>query len=249
LTLRHVILRDNENGLLTGHNWSDSDIVIEHTEFDSNGDGEGQAHNIYVGRAGSLELRFSYSHGVQMGHLVKSRARANTIAYNRLADVAGTSSYLIDIPEGGSAIIIGNELYQGPNTPNHGMISFGAEGLRHETNELVVASNSVYNQHFRGVLVRNRNEAGVRLVNNLIGGAPVGLADGPYEESHTLTLPDHGMADPRSYDFALTGRAQAVDAGGPGLEPEFEYVHPLRYRPRARVWALDVGAHERCGLR
>jgi hypothetical protein len=129
------------------------------------------------------------------------------------------------------------------------MISFGAEGLRHEVNELTVASNTLYNQHFRGIVVRNRHKAAVRLVNNLIGGAPVALGDGSYEEAHNLTLPDHGLADPRSYDFSLTARAPAVDAGGAGPRPELEYVHPLGYRQRPEIWALDVGAHERCGLR
>jgi tetratricopeptide (TPR) repeat protein len=249
LTLRHVHLEDNENGVLTGNNHPDSVILIEHSEFADNGDGEGQAHNIYVGRSERFVLRYSYSHGAKVGHLVKSRARDNLIAYNRLADgMQGESSYLIDLPEAGVATIIGNELNQGPRTPNHGMISFASEGQPHADNRLTIASNSVYNQDFGGILLRNHGSVAALIVNNLIGGAPVSLAQSAYDAPFNLTLPNHGMADPRNHDFTLTPGAPAIDAAVEGPTPLWEYVHPLGYRPRPTIWRADAGAHEHCGL-
>ena len=54
LTLRHVYLHDSENGLLTGNGHPDSKILIEYSEFARNGDGEGYAHNLYIGVSGEV---------------------------------------------------------------------------------------------------------------------------------------------------------------------------------------------------
>jgi hypothetical protein len=116
-----------------------SDILIEHSEFARNGFGDGYTHNIYIGRSRSFTLRYSYSHHAYVGHTVKSRANANYILYNRIMDeVSGTSSYTIDLPDGGVSYVIGNLLQQGPNTENSTILSYGAEGLRHASNELYV---------------------------------------------------------------------------------------------------------------
>ncbi|MFU8815287.1 MAG: hypothetical protein ACNA7W_08070 [Pseudomonadales bacterium] len=249
LTLRHVLLADNENGVLTGNNRPDSRIVIEHSEFADNGDGDGWAHNLYIGRAARLQLRFSYSHGANGGHQLKSLARENLIAYNRLSDgPMGASGYLVDLSEGGSATIIGNQLYHGQRSVNRGMISFGAESLRHEANVLSVASNSIYNRHPEAILVRNPSGAAVILVNNLIGGAAPTLCQDNCRSRNNLANGAHGMRDPGNHDFHLTAAAPAVDAAAPGPVPEFEYHHPVSYRTRDIVWRPDVGAHERCGL-
>jgi hypothetical protein len=96
-----VFLHDNENGVLTSNRYPDTnEILIEYSEFADNGDNKGLAHNMYIGRSKRFELRYSYSHGSQGGHLVKSRAKENLITYNRLTDEeGGRSSYIIDIPE------------------------------------------------------------------------------------------------------------------------------------------------------
>jgi len=93
LTVRNCVFRDNEAGLLT---WNDpgSDILVEHSVFSRNGYGDGQSHNIYIGRVRSFTLRFSHSHDSRIGHEVKSRAALNRILYNRLTDEQdGNSSY------------------------------------------------------------------------------------------------------------------------------------------------------------
>jgi len=173
LTLRHVYLHYNENGLLTGNRHAETNtVLIEFSEFARNGDGRGYAHNIYVGRSKRFEMRYSYSHASRGGDLVKSRARENTIAYNRLTDgEGGTSSYIVNVPEGGMATIIGNVIEQGTETLNHGMISYAGEEIRHADNQLVVANNSIYNRDFRGIAVRNHANLNVTMINNLFSGA------------------------------------------------------------------------------
>lgn len=251
LTLRNVYLHDNENGVLTSNRYPDTNhIVIEFSEFARNGDGRGYAHNIYVGRSKRFEMRYSYSHASRGGHLVKSRARENTIAYNRLTDgEGGTSSYIVNIPEGGLANIISNVIEQGAETLNHGMISYAGEEIRYAENQLVVANNSVYNRDFQGIGVRNHADLDVMLVNNLFGGAPIGTVEGKGQLLGNLTRPEHGMTDPRNYDFSLMSGAGAIDRGIQfAPEPKYEYVHPKRARTRQNVWRIDVGAYESCGL-
>jgi hypothetical protein len=63
---------------------------------------------------------------------------------------------------------------------------------------------------------------------------------------------DHGLADPRSLDFAPNAHSLVVDAGieldGERDVPTLEYVHPVAYRKRQRVARIDIGPYERCGL-
>jgi tetratricopeptide (TPR) repeat protein len=251
LTLRHVFLHDNENGVLTSNRYPDTnEILIEYSEFADNGDNKGLAHNMYIGRSKRFELRYSYSHGSQGGHLVKSRAKENLITYNRLTDEeGGRSSYIIDIPEAGIASIVGNVIAQGAATLNHGMISYAGESDKHPDNRLAIVNNSIYNRGFEGVVVRNHRDLDVVLVNNLLGGAPAVTTDSVIELINNLMRPEHGMRDPRSYAFGLMAGAPAIDAGVEFVvTPSKEYVHPVQWRPRQNVWRIDVGAFERCGI-
>jgi hypothetical protein len=99
------------------------------------------------------------------------------------------------------------------------------------------------------MVVRNHESLDVVLANNLIGGAPVVTADSVIELVNNLTRPEHGMRDPRSFDFQLAVGAPAIDAGVEfEIAPSKEYVHPVQCRARQAVWRLDVGAYERCGI-
>src|SRR3954452_11865493 len=80
LTVRDSYFHDNEDGLLT-YIAPEGDILIERSVFAHNGAGDGQSHNIYIGKVRSFTLRFSYSHDSVRGHEVKSRAGINRIEY------------------------------------------------------------------------------------------------------------------------------------------------------------------------
>ena len=49
---------------------------------------------------------------------------------------AGSSSFAIDIPEGGVATISGNQIFQGPATQNNKLIAYGEESLPFDRNRL-----------------------------------------------------------------------------------------------------------------
>ena len=252
LTLRHVFLHDNENGLMTGNNRPDSEILIDHSEFAHNGDNEGYAHNLYVGYAKALVFRGSYSHASKGGHLLKSRAAATTIEASRLSDEDGSGSYVIDTPNGGVVRIVGSLLERGAGAVNHTLLSYGSDGLRYPENSLLVVNDGVYNHDPRAIAVHNHVAVGARVVNVVFAGAPIVQLSGEGSVTTTLTWPDNGLADPRALDFSPNADSDVVDAGteteAEAAVPLLEYVHPVAYRHRLRVAQIDIGAYERCGL-
>jgi len=151
LTVRNCYFHDNDNGILCGAN-ALSDMVIEYTEFNHNGFADGYSHNLYIGNIRSLTFSHNYSHHAAVGHELKSRAAANYILYNRIGnETTGNASREIDLPNGGLAIIMGNQIQQGANSTNSNLVGFGMEGLSNPApHECYLINNT---------LVNNRSEA------------------------------------------------------------------------------------------
>lgn len=173
LTVRNSLFRHNENGILAGAN-PHSEIVIEASEFAGNGHGDGRSHNLYVGAINSLVLRNNHIHGAHVGHQIKSRASSTRILNNHIEDgPEGNSSYLIDLPAGGRAKIIGNVLNQGANAQNTTMIAYGAEKILHAENDLKVEANRFINQRTGDCLLLNVRKGlpkPARLHRNILSG-------------------------------------------------------------------------------
>lgn len=252
LTVRNCYFHDNQNGILAGKNPA-SEIVIEHSEFANNGEGDGQTHNMYIGNVGKFTLRFSSSHHADVGHNVKSRARQNFIMYNRIMDERdGTASYAIDLPNGGLSYIIGNIIQQGPKTDNPTLVAYGAEGLSNPIKDLYVINNTFVNDgppKARFLVVRQAART-VLITNNIFAG-PGTVLVGPGTLNHNLVSSAPGFADAAQFDYHLTARSPAIDAGvdpgagdGFALTPTQQYHHPLGGEPRPNVGGLDVGAFE-----
>ena len=101
---------------------------------------------MYIGHEKKFTLRWSSSHHAKVGHLVKSRADENHILYNRLMDEAdGTSSYAINLPNGGTSYVIGNLVQQGPQTQNAAILAYGEEGTTNPKADLYVVNNTFVN--------------------------------------------------------------------------------------------------------
>ena len=252
LTVRDCYFHDNENGILTGANQA-SDIIVEHSEFARNGAGDGRSHNLYIGNVRSFTLRFSYAHHALVGHNVKSRALRNHILYNRIMDENdGRSSYAVDFPNGGLALVIGNVIQQGPDTENSTIVSYGAEGLQHPLNELYFVNNTVVNDRPAGgrfLFVKIGADA-ARIVNNVFSGRGVVLS-GPGELENNVVAARTVFVDPAGFDYRLKDEAAAIGRGvdlgsayGFELRPTAEYAHKAGKRPRGKSGKLDVGALE-----
>jgi hypothetical protein len=274
LVVAGCFFHDNEDGILIGDR-SAADVVIEHSEFARNGAGDGQSHNVYIGRVASFTFRFNYSHHAVVGHNLKSRALRNLIGYNVLADLQdGHSSYLIDLPDAGSSLIIGNVLQHGPHTENSTLIAYGAEAKRNPGHDLYVVNNTLASIDRTALFVVNKTSQPALVANNLFYGPGEPIA-GPAEakaNQHHLdreglqlfkaVMKDPGslpgalaprqvFRDPKSLDFHLVPGSPAIDAGlaldtanGFDLVPRFEVVHPLRAVPRRQIGPIDLGAFE-----
>jgi hypothetical protein len=253
LTLLECYFHDNENGVLTGVN-TESDIVIERSEFAYNGHGDGYSHNLYIGTVRSLTLRFNYIHHAKVGHNVKSRALSNYIAYNRIMDERdGSSSYAIDLPNGGTSYLIGNVIQQGPATQNRSIVAYGAEGFRNTGNELYLINNTLIDDlpvGGRFVAVWAGAKA-LRLVNNIFSGNGTLLLPPMAQSFNNVFSVATDFMDPVGFDYRLKRGAQAIGAGvDPGtantvvLRPDAEYAHKSSSRPRDLSAPLDAGAFQ-----
>lgn len=251
LTVRNCFFHDNENGILTDDDLQ-SEILIEYSEFARNGRGDGYTHNMYISRVGRFTLRYSYSHHARIGHNVKSRAQENHLLYNRIMDEQdGTSSYAIDLPNGGLTYVIGNLMQQGPQTENSGIVTYGAEGLSHTQNEFYLVNNTMVNDHNTGQFVSiATGTAKAKLINNLFVG-PGTVLSGAGEQITNLTTSSPRFVNKDLFDYRLTNASPAINVGsspglanGVDLTPVYHYTHPLTAKVRPRDERIDIGAFE-----
>lgn len=181
LTVRNCRFIDNENGILSAPA-PDSTILVTRSEFRGNGTCESAcAHAIYAGEIGLLRVERSRFSDTRQGHDIKSRARRTEVMDNVIEDgTDGSSSYLIDIPNGGATLIRGNRMAKGPHSDNPGTaISIGAEGVSNPTPWILVRNNRFINrQPVHTVFVRNFTGTEARLTGNVLRGDVTPL-DGP----------------------------------------------------------------------
>jgi hypothetical protein len=250
LTVRNCFFHDNEDGILSG---GAGEIVIEGSEFAHNGNGDGYSHNMYIGHENKFTLRGSYSHHSKIGHLVKSRAQENHILYNRLMDEAdGTSSYAIDLPNGGTSYVIGNLIQQGPMTDNATILAYGEEGTTNPKADLYVVNNTLVNDRGSGTFLQLATTAMPAVVrNNVFVGGGTLTNQASASLATNFTTGDPMLVDRAGFDYHLKAGSPCVDAGGPpgaagamSLAPLFQYVHPAQTQARATVGPIDIGAYE-----
>lgn len=252
-TLRSSYLHDNENGILTGAN-DNSSIVIENTEFGSNGRGDGYSHNVYIGHVGSLTFRYNYSHDANGGHNLKSRASVNTINYNRFSSSTGKPSYEIDLPNAGTSYVIGNVIHQPAGHNNPGLLAYGNEGASNPKQDLYVVNNTFLNDDsVRGtfVLVGGSVTTPVLLQNNIFGGfgAATNQTNAIDRTNFRSLVP--GFINRLLFDLhpianvlvINAGSTPGVSAGGVSLTPVAQYKHLALGETRSAASARDIGAY------
>jgi hypothetical protein len=168
----------------------------------------------------------------------------------------GNSSRLIDLPNGGFALISGNLLMQGPYAENNNMVGYGLEGLTTPASAFYFVANTLVNKREASCrfLQIASGTAVAEILNNIFAGSGnlvEGLAtrfegnvdDPVIENFHFINEPD--------YDYRLNNPSPAIDAGlwpgmvnGCPLLPESEYLHPADSAPRSVTGNPDAGAYE-----
>ncbi len=256
LIVRNCFFHDDQDGILGAPPTDGTGMVlIETSEFANNGAGDGYSHNMYLNHYASFTLRYSYSHGAKVGHLVKTRAYANYILYNRITDETGTTaSYEIDIPNGGTSYVIGNLIEQAATSQNPNIVTTGEEGTTNPDQHFYFVNNTVVNDLGSGTFVNVASGTTALVENNVFRGKgtlPTGTTN--WDD----TQGDPMLASESTYDYHLLAGSPCVDKGtAPGtglnsqsLAPDHEYVHPASTEGRAVAGAaIDIGAYELGGM-
>ena len=181
LTVEKSRFINNENGILAA-DAPNSAIRILDSEFTGNGKcppGGSCAHGIYVNQLALLHIEGTKFFGTHDGHHIKSRAARTELIGNDIEDGPnGTSSYLVDISNGGTLIMENNILEKGRNCTNHiAAVVIGAEGVTHRTNELTFKNNQFTNDMSQGtIFVRNMTATEALLTGNKLKGQIVPLS-------------------------------------------------------------------------
>ena len=183
LTVENSQFVDNENGILAGGPPS-SVVRITRALFRGNGTCQSAcAHALYIGkRIARLEVTgcVFHEHPCRTPHQVPGtcddRARQSDRGWRR----RGTSSYLIELPDGGDGVVMDNILRKGANSQNKEVaISIGTENRDNPTRGLVIRGNQFTSELPEPVrFVRNATETPARLTGNVLTGNVIPL-DGP----------------------------------------------------------------------
>lgn len=175
LTVDGVHFVNNQDGILAGDNPGATMRVVG-SEFVHNGSCQnsgGCAHAIYVGGLVLLRIERTRFYDTREGHDIKSKAARTEIIDSTIEDGPdGTSSYLVDIPAGGSLVIEGSTLEKGPNAGNHSAaIVIGEEGVNQPTDQIIVRNNVFTNDMQQPTtFVRNLTATEAQLSGNKLVG-------------------------------------------------------------------------------
>jgi hypothetical protein len=153
LIIQNSVFTNNQEGVLTGDN-TNQVIMVRNSSFINNGNPDPSVfqHGIYVNSGAMFSVSKSLFCGQLIGHSVKSRAAVTMVSDSQIYDGAhgptaqgclpGSSSFAIDVANGGAATITGNQLIQGASTENYKIVDYGEEGLIYSSNSLVVSGNA-----------------------------------------------------------------------------------------------------------
>jgi hypothetical protein len=253
----------NEMGILAG-NIPDCKTTVEYCEFVNGGStlNPGYQHNIYINHIDTLVFRYNFTYdAIAEGHELKSRATYNFILYNRIANQSSEDSRTIDLPNGGTSVIVGNIIEQGPNSANSNLLGYGLEGLTNSApHELYCVNNTFINKKATGSFIQVANGTGMLFVkNNTFAGAKTGglfIGTAAVLDSSNNAInnsPDaFGFEDPSAYDYHLVSASPLIDAGalisttvqGYTLQPYLSYVDTCLYESRTLNGLPDIGAYE-----
>jgi hypothetical protein len=177
LTVDTVKFIDNQNGILGGV--PGTTVTIRNSDFDRNGICTGACgHATYIGDVDLLRVENSRFSNTRQAHSIKSRAKRTEVIGCTIADGPdGTSSYLIEAPNGGALIVRDTTLEKGPKSENHkAAIAIGAEGVTQPTPEITITNNNFRNDgNYETALVWNLTATRATLKGNKLAGSVVPL--------------------------------------------------------------------------
>jgi hypothetical protein len=133
---------------------------------------------MYIENVDLLRVENSRFSNTRQAHSIKSRALRTEVTGCTITDGPdGTSSFLIEVPNGGALIVRDNSLEKGPKSENHNAaIAIGAEGVTHPTPEITITNNSLRNDgDYQTALLWNITATPATLKDNKLSGSVIPL--------------------------------------------------------------------------
>src|SRR6185437_769205 len=176
LTIEKSRFINNEDGILAA-DAPNSTIRIFDSEFTRNGKCQNAcAHGIYVGHIALLHIERTKFFETREGHHIKSRAERTELIDNDIEDgPSGTSSYLVDISNGGTLVMENNVLEKGPHSSNHSAAVVIEDDIPPALDPPVFANNSFTEDGQRSVFLLNWSDRAADFEHNSVRG-PVTLS-------------------------------------------------------------------------
>jgi hypothetical protein len=185
LTVEGSRFLNNENGILAGGG-PNSVLRITDSTFVGNGACiEACAHGVYAGEhIYLLDIERCVFLDTKIAHHIKSRALNTIVRDSRIEDGPdGTSSYLIDVPDGGNALIQGNVMEKGARSDNPGVAISIGEGSANNPSSVLLIRDNLFRSDLstRTAFVRDSASIPVELVGNTLSGdvEPLVMQPGP----------------------------------------------------------------------
>jgi hypothetical protein len=181
LTVEDSRFINNQSGILAGDS-PDSVLTISNSEFVDDGACQtGCAHALGVGRIKLLRVTKSRFSGTKLAHDISSAARRTELIDDVIEDgPAGTSSYLVDMPIGGTLLLERDVLEKGRRTSNsRAAIMIGDGAVLQPIAEVIATGNRFTNDTGHAVsFIVNWSSALPLLDKNILGNhvTPVSTA-------------------------------------------------------------------------
>lgn len=143
LDVHAAMFLDSQEGILTADDRG-SRISVDHSTFAGLGNNAAGAHSIYVGGYGALSVTACVFKRGTGGHYVKSRSPRISVTDSSFDDSAGHgTNYMIDLSNGATGRIAGNDFVVGRDKENHSaLITVAPEGVHNDSSGLVVEGNT-----------------------------------------------------------------------------------------------------------
>jgi hypothetical protein len=109
----------------------------------------------------------------RQAHNIKSRAQRTEVVGCDIADGEdGTSSYSVEVPNGGAVVLRDNHIQKGPRAENHtAALVVGSEGITQPTPEIIVEHNTfLVEGSYNSFLVNNMTATDAMLKGNILQG-------------------------------------------------------------------------------
>lgn len=254
-TVLNSYLHDNQEGVLTPSS-PNSQVLIQSTEFNHNGFGDGLTHNVDIGPAARLTVQYSYSHNANAGDLIHTAASENYILFNRLTSETGTTNTEVNLVNGGRSFVVGNLIEKGASDQSGTALGYllGGASSSNPSDELYVVNNTLVNDKGTSIVFLNiasTDATPAVVTNNIFYGSGTLSTQASSALSANLTS-NPLFVNPSGYDYHLSSGSPAIDAGvsagqadAVSLVPVYQYLDPSCGQARASAGAaIDIGAYE-----